>query len=216
MKLSLHKVGLKHKTNKATLHKYCDFYEKELSNISPKRILEIGIGTPSTVGSYGSSLKMWSEFFPDAIVVGCDIDSVAVNNKYGENIITRFVDSSDIESIKKAVNDEMYDIIIDDGAHLQSHQQNSLEVLWNHVSKGGVFIMEDIHHFDPNKSAFAKTKHDDPENPHTKFLLENDKLQSTRVPSMDKIRSELSKPISFFVGHGGENRSMTAILHKKI
>ena len=214
-KLSLHQIGLKHKTNKATFHKYCDFYEKELSNISPKRILEIGIGTPNTVGSYGSSLKMWSEFFPNSIVVGCDIDRIAVNKKYGKNIITRFVDSSQIKSIKKCVNNEMYDIIIDDGSHLQSHQHNSLEALWDNLSKGGVFIMEDIHHFDPKKSKFAKTRHDDPYNPHTKILLENEKLQSSRVPSMDKIRSELSQPIKFFVGTGGANASMTAILHKK-
>ena len=50
-------------------------------------ILEIGIGTPETVGYYGSSLKMWSEFFPSAIVVGCDIDKIAIKKKYLSNYI---------------------------------------------------------------------------------------------------------------------------------
>ena len=79
---------------------------------------------------------MWSEFFPNSIVVGCDIDKMAVNKKYGKNIITRFVDSSKIKSLKKSVNNEMYDIIIDDGSHFKSHQHNSLEALWNNLSKG--------------------------------------------------------------------------------
>jgi hypothetical protein len=211
----LHTIGLKYGTNKATYHKYCDFYEKELINVSPKRILEIGIGTIATVGAYGTSLKMWSDFYPTATVVGLDIDATAVNQNYGQNIETRFVDCSSVKSIKTSINNEMYDIIIDDGSHMQSHQQNALETLWSNLSKGGVYIIEDIHHFDPTFNEFYKTKHDDHHNPHTKFLLENENLYSSRVPSMKKIRSELSKPIQFHIGVGGENRSMTAVLHKK-
>jgi hypothetical protein len=113
------------------------------------------------------------------------------------------------------VNNEMYDIIIDDGCHMQSHQQNALDTLWSHVSSGGVYIIEDIHHFDSNLNEFWKIKHDDQYNPHTKFLLENEKLYSSRVPSMKKIRSELSQPIRFHAGTGGENVSLTAVLHKK-
>lgn len=213
--MKLHDIGIKYKNNKATRHKYCDFYEKELVNVNPKRILEIGIGTPRTVGSYGSSLKMWSEYFPEAKIIGLDIDKKAVNQYYGDKIETRFVDCSSVDSIKLAVTNETYDIIIDDGSHQQSHQQNSLESLWKHLNNGGVFIMEDIHHFNAKFSKFNKKKHDDPGNPHTKFLLENENMSSTRVPSMKEIRSELSEPIKFYIGNGGKNKSMTAILRKK-
>jgi hypothetical protein len=92
----LHELGLKYGTNKATFHKYCDFYENELANVKPQRILEIGIGTLATVGSYGTSLKMWSDFYPNAVIVGADIDATAVNQNYGKNIETRFVDSGSV------------------------------------------------------------------------------------------------------------------------
>jgi hypothetical protein len=202
------------RTDKSSLfHNYCHFYEKQLKNINPINILEIGIGTDKMVG-YGGSLKMWGSYYPKATVLGLDIDKISVSKTYGKNIKTSYCDSSNKESLVRTVSGNTYDIIIDDGSHMQSHQHISLDTLWPFVRSGGVFIMEDIHHWDINNS-FSKTKHDDPINPPTKFLLENENLTSTLVPSLSQIRNELSKPIVFYTGRRGIRRSLTAVLHKR-
>jgi hypothetical protein len=37
------------------------------------------------------------------------------------------------------------DAIIDDGSHLSQHQRLCLEVLWDNVAEGGVYVIEDVH-----------------------------------------------------------------------
>lgn len=129
--MTLQEIGLKTGTDKAHTHKYCDFYEKVLPK-DPKRILEIGV-------KYGSSLRMWKEYFPDAEIIGIDIaEPIQV-----EGCVVLQIDQCDQFALSEL---GMFDLIIDDGSHMTLHQQISFNQLYYHnLNQGGLYIMEDLH-----------------------------------------------------------------------
>lgn len=130
--MTLHDIGLTHGTDKATWHKYCDFYENELQGLNPGRILEIGVKD-------GASLRMWREYYPGAEVVGIDVSPVI--DITGCAVLK--MDATDVYALRELGR---FDLIIDDGSHMTKDQQISFEYLFNHgLKRGGVYIIEDIH-----------------------------------------------------------------------
>lgn len=130
--MRLHQIGLKHATDKATYHQYCDFYEQELHGLNPKRILEIGVKD-------GASLRMWKEYYPEAEVIGIDI----TKPMQIEGCTVLQMDGTDVYALQELGK---FDLIIDDGSHNTKDQQISFEYLFNHgLKRGGVYIIEDIH-----------------------------------------------------------------------
>ncbi len=128
----LNDIGLKYGTDKASNdHNFLDFYEEHLPK-DPKRILEMG--------SYeGASLKMWKEFYPNAEVWGVDIREP--NGIDGVHEMQ--MNSRDLYALEKLGE---FDIIIDDGSHMQLDQQVFMRfALDNMLTENGVFIMEDLH-----------------------------------------------------------------------
>lgn len=143
MKLS--EIGDKFQTLKNT-HITCgkkllDLYEPFFSPIRDKKevnILEIGV-----LG--GSSLKTWKEYFMWPCIIGIDIDPAAIN--YAEDRIQIEIGSqADVSVLEKAVNKVSggFDIIIDDGSHINEYTLASFNYLWNHLVSGGIYILEDM------------------------------------------------------------------------
>lgn len=130
--MTLQEIGLKHGTDKATFHKYCDFYEKELQGLNPKRILEIGVKD-------GASLRMWKEYYPDAEVIGLDItEPLSIP---GCTVLK--MDATDVYALRELGK---FDLIIDDGSHNTKDQQITFDYLFHHgLKRGGVYIIEDVH-----------------------------------------------------------------------
>jgi hypothetical protein len=138
---TLDELAIKYGSDKSSLdHNYMSFYEKHLPK-DPKRILEIGVHK-------GSSLAMWSKFFPDAIIHGLDLfaehsrQNVAdfLQNEGCENVFLITGNQMDwllLEELRK--ND--YDLIIDDGGHLSRAQMISFFGLFN----GKHYFIEDLH-----------------------------------------------------------------------
>lgn len=130
--MTLHQIGLKHGTDKAAFHGYCDFYEQELQGLNPKRILEIGVKD-------GASLRMWKEFYPDAEVVGIDINEPI--EVPGCKVFK--MDQTDVYHLLTLGG---FDLIIEDGSHMTLHQQITFMFLFNNsLHPGGIYIIEDIH-----------------------------------------------------------------------
>lgn len=126
-------------TDKNTIHSYVDnFYEKEFKKYLNQKIslLEIGI-------EFGSSLKLWSEYFKDAEkIIGLDIQNKLLpEHQEIENVNIIFEDA-----YQKEFADTLgkFDIIIDDGPHTLESQLNAIELYLPKLKKGGVFIIEDI------------------------------------------------------------------------
>lgn len=149
-------------------HNYTKLYSKLFSDIRNEKlnILEIGIGSvnPSIVSnmcgcrSYkpGSSQRGWRDYFPNATVYACDIDKDILN--FDDPRIKGFyMDQRDTQGIIQKfyigdLKDVMFDIIIDDGLHAFDVNWMVMKVLLSKLSKGGIYIIEDLLDFNPNKS----------------------------------------------------------------
>lgn len=141
MRLSL--IGDKYRTAKNTHvtfgHTLLDLYEPlfERFRMHPINILEIGV-----LG--GASLRAWKEYFVCAKIFGFDIVPESIYSAE-DRIEIQMGNQSKKEDLKKVVNraDGNFDIIIDDGSHVNKYTLKSFEYLWPFLNSGGIYIIED-------------------------------------------------------------------------
>lgn len=208
--ISLKEIGLKYKTDKATEHHYCDFYQHHLEHLrfDNLKILEIGIFR-------NQSLMMWREYFPNAEIHGIDITDYT--NNMIPNVKYHCLDMENIESITNFSNNNYdWDIVIDDGGHTMQQQQLSFKYLWGVIKSPGIFIMEDLH-----TSFEYWAKRHNPRNDPTTFQLvdslKNKKDFISPYIDLGSYRSCLSqvKTVDIWTRDPHNmNRSVTAIIKK--
>lgn len=139
---SLHDLALKYRLDKAYEHKYTlDFYPTHLKGIrqSAKLVIEIGIWN-------GGSLRMWSDYFTDANLIGADIDLSKIDAPIPRCNL-RYVDQSKPPDLKTAFYDvppNTADVIIEDGMHSARCQQTCFGVMFDYLRPGGRYIIEDL------------------------------------------------------------------------
>jgi hypothetical protein len=123
---------------------------------SVKRVLEVGIGSiDPTIPSYldavgavsGASLQAWRDLYPNAQIVGADIDRSCFFED--ERITCRFVDQLDLEvleqfSLELRTEFGTFDLIIDDGLHEPFANFNTALTLYPLLSPGGYLVIEDV------------------------------------------------------------------------
>lgn len=135
-------------------HRYTYLYDLLFSPLKLEKInfLEMGLaigGPETTAGSVdrmvdSPSIKMWSDYFPNARLFGFDISDFS--HMKAENFTFLRGDSGSVEDLQKlAALAPSFDIIVDDASHASYHQQLALKVLWPSVSPGGLYIIEDLH-----------------------------------------------------------------------
>ncbi|RAS71037.1 hypothetical protein C8D87_1011338 [Lentzea atacamensis] len=126
------------------LHWYTQHYERHFARLrdEPVRVLEIGIGGYADPDSGGASLRMWQRYFRRGLVHGLDI---AEKNVTGPRIMTVRGDQSDAEFLGR-LGEELgpFDVVIDDGSHLNEHVRISFHALFPHVRPGGLYVVEDL------------------------------------------------------------------------
>jgi len=145
----LHDIGMKYQTDKAYYHRYMDFYEQFFAPIKNdvKKVIEIGVYS-------GSSIQTWLEYFPNAIIYGIDCNPRPEVLQYERFVfITKDALKEDVYGI---FSDEDIDIVIDDGSHLMSHQQDTLKYYWPKIKPKGYFVMEDLHTSFVGESSITK------------------------------------------------------------
>tara|TARA_Y100000591_G_C21625908_1_gene590252 strand:- start:11 stop:724 length:714 start_codon:yes stop_codon:yes gene_type:complete len=143
-------------------HNYAEYYsflfEHKRKDI--KNLLEIGLGTndvslASNMGEKGvplASLRAWKEYFPNAEIIGADIDKKILKNE--DRIKTFYVDQTNPASIKEMfdkIGIEKYDIILEDGLHEFNANICFFENSIKYLSKNGTYIIEDIYFKDQEK-----------------------------------------------------------------
>jgi len=157
---TLQQLGALYKTDKADNNTFLPFYESRFKSFrdEPIHILEIGV-------FFGSSLKMWHEYFPKATVYGLDHFTGHQGNgnvfsgsrQFYDEVNTlkqwpriRLIecDQSDRKSLE-VVRDWLlkqgvrFHFILDDGSHLMKDQQQTLAILWPLLTENGQYYMED-------------------------------------------------------------------------
>lgn len=122
---------------------YLDIYDREFERLkdSPVSILEIRVQN-------GGHLEILSRFFKNAsAIVGCDVDERCKELVFSDSRISVVVadaDSDDAQSqiFSKSVN---FDVVIDDGSHMQWHIVRNFLRYFPWVKDGGIYIVEDLH-----------------------------------------------------------------------
>lgn len=138
MKSELTDLGIKYGTDKSTYHNFTDFYDEHLHKHkeSFKNILEIGV-------FFGSSLKMWKEYFTNCKIFGIDTENKTEFND--ERTTVYICDQTDFNRINQLFEDDYFDLIIDDGCHNMREQQLSIMYFSKKLKRGGIYILEDLH-----------------------------------------------------------------------
>jgi hypothetical protein len=138
----LDSLAKKYGTDKSSdVHNYCVKYEKYLpfNRYQDMNILEIGILD-------GKSLLTWKDYYYKAKIVGIDINPDCKQFQNKENDISVEIGS---QGNNVFLNDIMreygpFDMILDDGSHMNEHVIFSFEHLFQSLKSGGVYIVEDV------------------------------------------------------------------------
>lgn len=123
--------------DKGSTHSYIETYERLLAPFRDRaELLEIGL-------ALGWSLDMWGEYFgPNSRLVGVDISVVFDRTRFDDRFTIIEADATrpDINGLIEG----SFDIIIDDGSHMEADQATTFRLLRDRIKKGGLYIIEDI------------------------------------------------------------------------
>lgn len=129
--------------DKGGIHTYLETYDKLFAPFrNGCTMMEIGL-------AMGDSLKLWDEYFIKSKIIGMDISVVFERPEYKNNVI--IVEWDATKSISFSYG---FDIIIDDGSHMEADQIKTFNLLKDKMHPGGIYIIEDILALDQNRHKF--------------------------------------------------------------
>jgi hypothetical protein len=136
---TLDNIAKSYGTDKSSdIHNYCVKYEKYLpfNRYDTLNILEIGVLN-------GKSLKTWKDYFYRSSILGIDITPEC--KQYEESRINVEIGSQADDTFLKKISEQYgpFDMVLDDGSHMNSHVIFSFEHLWDSVKSGGIYVVED-------------------------------------------------------------------------
>ena len=123
---------------------YFDIYDHCLSQFYDKKIsfLEIGIQN-------GGSIEVAQKLFdPKSSISGLDIDPRCSDISAILKNVNIYIGSQvDEQILNRITNDhnKKFDVIIDDGSHIQSHMIFTFTRMFQFINDGGIYLIEDTH-----------------------------------------------------------------------
>lgn len=136
-------------------HSYTDFYALLFDHcrLQVRSVFECGIGTAderfaANMGAAarpGASLRVWRDYFPNATVVGADIDRAVLFDE--ERIRTHWVDQTDpaaIAAMWSAEPIEAFDLMVDDGLHTFPAGACLFKHSSHRLGPHGIYVIEDV------------------------------------------------------------------------
>ena len=141
--MSLEELADNTRTDKNTLHSYLPLYQQLLSSKkeTAKHVLEVGV-------RHGGSIKLWSDFFPNATVYGLDIRNYiwrGIQNK--ENIVLYMsTDAYNEEFVQRQFLNKNIkcDFMLDDGPHSLESMKQFIKLYSPIMTDDGILIIEDV------------------------------------------------------------------------
>lgn len=209
----------KQQAQNAYLPLYLEYFRRQgIFRSGPWEILEIGTNK-------GSSLRLWAEYFPHARVYGLDITRTYENASLlkHDRIKTAIADQGDPAALKEALwmkfnklhpcihtaqplEERLFDIIIDDGSHEQTHQQVSLGYLWTFLRPGGLYVVEDLitgeNWWDGNTYNVHRVK------PTREILMEFEQSGQLECPTMEGFEVEQINKTAEYCEYRESNASL--------
>jgi len=135
----LNRLAERHRPSKIG-HDYMRHYWRHFRDRreTTRRLVEVGVQTDR-------SIRLWEEFFPNAEILGIDIDPECKRFQGGRRRI--FIgDQLDTEFLHRFVVETGggFDIVIDDGLHTEEAILTTFSVLFPALQARGVYAIEDI------------------------------------------------------------------------
>ena len=143
-KKSLYRLGREYGTDQSGQHKYTTVFPNYMGYYEklPVRFLEIGI-------KKGASLRMWNDYFEheDAHLVAVDNDLTTFEHVPMTPRWHMALGSQYDKEFLATVGEEHgpFDIIVDDGCHHPEAQITAFKGLWPFISRGGIYVIEDLY-----------------------------------------------------------------------
>lgn len=136
-------------------HTYAYYYSSLFAHNrqSVRKVFECGLGTNNVKfasnmglgGKPGASLRVWRDYFPNAVIYGADIDRDILFEE--DRIKAYYIDQRDpstIEIFWRKVGVIDFDIMIDDGLHTFDAGSCLFEHSISKISQNGIYIIEDV------------------------------------------------------------------------
>ncbi|MBK4217106.1 tetratricopeptide repeat protein [Paracoccus caeni] len=142
---SLSRLAILHGTDKFGLHRYTPHYYDILQHLQTDslKMLEIGVGGYGHHDRGGESLAMWRDFFPNAQITGIDIERKTMD--LGPRVKIMQGSQVDADFLEAVIAERgPFDIILDDGSHLNEHVVETFDLLFPTLVPGGIYIVEDV------------------------------------------------------------------------
>lgn len=142
---NLNKLATINGTDKWNDHWYTQHYQRHFTPFKHKRvkILEIGIGGYDDPYKGGDSLRMWKSYFSSAEIHGIDVVDKSPHKE--KRIHIHQGSQVDIDFLNQVISKHgPFDIIIDDGSHINEHVIFSFENLFlQGLTEKGIYVIED-------------------------------------------------------------------------
>jgi hypothetical protein len=141
-------------TDKNTKHSYLPLYQKLLENKreTTRIVLEIGIGDFGEKN--GDSIKLWKDFFTNAIIYGLDVLPI-------ERVMDELLNDDRIilYTSTDAYNEDFFitnflnknikcDFMLDDGPHTLESMKQFIKLYTQIMTEDGILIIEDVQSWD--------------------------------------------------------------------
>jgi hypothetical protein len=136
---TLDTIGKRHGTDKGSnQNNFLNFYDRFLASMrdKPIKLLEIGVLN-------GGSVRTWKDYFRNGKIVGVDIDPGTKAHEQ-DRIRIKILDQSKFQDLDLLVAEGPFDVIVDDGSHVWTHQILTFQKLIGTVTPGGFYIVEDL------------------------------------------------------------------------
>lgn len=128
-------------SDKSSYHGYEEVYSHLLAGREITSFLEIGLFLND---NQHTDLFAWEQVLDSAEIFGADIKEHLLFDR--GRISTFFIDQSndeDLENLKKSIGKNI-DVVLDDASHVFELTVNTFEKMFEIVSDGGLYLIEDI------------------------------------------------------------------------
>jgi hypothetical protein len=127
-------------TNRTGHLSYLQIYELYFEHRRNKKIdlLEIGVRR-------GESMDLWYKYFSNGEFFGIDVAETWWLTLLYENVHYIHADATKPEVLEHFDEQQSFDIIMDDGSHINKDIISSFEIFWPRLKSKGVYVIEDLY-----------------------------------------------------------------------
>lgn len=124
--------------DKFTVHSYIPVYEELLAPFREQcDFMEIGI-------AQGLSMRAWGEYFgEECSLMGVDL-SICFDPSLFDKRFTFISADATKRHLLTAIGNTTFDVIVEDGSHMEADQAATFDMLRQRMRKGGIYVIEDV------------------------------------------------------------------------